>query len=294
MKPTRNKILVTLSLLVIAGALVFTTSCGPKKYKIDDTTVLPFKDKAELDKLLDLPILPEYTIEDYYTKKDFLNGDEQFVVCCKFLEEVPPAKIQEILAQVDSGKYERWYTFDLGKENNMRLFFYLDTTFTPDRKKPDFLGDRIHVDIEMRCREKDSWKGFEVVFRNDRSDNSVVNRDTLSKLLGVEFPPVTETKRSDEYIYFTFDTIPSEEFYQALKNAPHWSVTELDVFTCYDYDYDDGNYWITAHITKGEPDLDTHFEFSRYKSIESIGSGDVIDLMKRGMSSIRDKKSKSK
>ena len=28
----------------MAGAMVFTTSCGPKKHKIDDSTVLPFKD----------------------------------------------------------------------------------------------------------------------------------------------------------------------------------------------------------------------------------------------------------
>ena len=71
MKPTsQHNILLALGLLVIAGTLMFTTSCGPKKYKIDDSTVLPFKDKAELDKLLDLPILPEYTIEEYYTKTD--------------------------------------------------------------------------------------------------------------------------------------------------------------------------------------------------------------------------------
>ena len=66
MKPTQKRILTVLGLLVMIGALVFTTSCGPKKYKIDDSTVLPFKDKAELDSILDLPIMPEYTIEEYY------------------------------------------------------------------------------------------------------------------------------------------------------------------------------------------------------------------------------------
>ena len=88
MKSTsQHRFLLVLGLLFIAGTLMFTTSCGPKKYKIDDSTVLPFKDKAELDKLLDLPILPEYTIEEYYTKTDFIDGDERFIVCCKFLEE---------------------------------------------------------------------------------------------------------------------------------------------------------------------------------------------------------------
>ena len=48
MKPTQKRILTVLGLLVMTGALVFTTSCGPKKHKIDDSTVLPFKDKAEL------------------------------------------------------------------------------------------------------------------------------------------------------------------------------------------------------------------------------------------------------
>ena len=78
MKSTKKCILTVLGLLILAGAMVFTTSCGPKKHKIDDSTVLPFKDKAELDKLLDLPILPEYTIEEYYTKTDFVDGDERF------------------------------------------------------------------------------------------------------------------------------------------------------------------------------------------------------------------------
>ena len=289
MKPTQNRILIALGVLVIAGTLMCATSCGPKKYKIDDTTVLPFKDKAELDKLLDLPILPEYTIEEYYTTTDFINGDERFVVCCKFLEEVPPAKVQEIVDQVNSGQYERWYTFDLGRENNMRLFFELDTTLAADKKRPEILGDRIHAEIELRCREKDSWKGFEVVFRNDRSDNSVVDRDTLSKLLGVAFPPVTETERSDECIYFEFDSIPGEEFYQALEKAPHWSVHKAGEYTFYDYDYDDGKVWITADLIKGEPD----FSFSRYKSIGSGGAGEAIEMMKRGVSSLRDKKSKS-
>ncbi len=288
MKPiSQHRILLAFGLLIIAGSLVFTSSCGPKKHKIDNTTVLPFKDKAELDSLLDMPILPEYTIEEYYTKTDFINGDERFVVCCKFLEEVTPDEIKKIVAKVDSFYYSRWHTFDLGMENNMRLFFNLDTTLTADKKRPDILGDRIHVEIEMMCREQDSWKGFEVVFRNDRSDNSVVNRDTLSKLLGVAFPPLTETERSDESIYFEFDTIPTEEFYQALEKAPNWTVSHHGEHTFYDYDYDDGKYWITAYLIKGEPD----FTFSRYKSIES--GTNVIDLVKRGVSSYRDKKPES-
>ena len=94
MKPTKNRILTALGLLVIAGTLLFTTACGPEKHKIDESTVLPFKDKAELDSLLDFPILPEYTIEDYYTKTDFVDGDERFVVCCKFKEEVPPNPVK--------------------------------------------------------------------------------------------------------------------------------------------------------------------------------------------------------
>lgn len=288
MKPiSQHRILLAFGLLIVAGSLVFTSSCGPKKHKIDNTTVLPFKDKAELDSLLDMSILPEYTIEEYYTKTDFINGDEQFVVCCKFLKEVTPAEIKKIVAKVDSFYYSRWHTFDLGMENNMRLFFDLDTTLTADKKRPDILGDRIHVEIEMMCREQDSWKGFEVVFRNDRSDNSVVNRDTLSKLLGVAFPPLTETERSDESIYFEFDTIPTEEFYQALEKAPNWTVSHHGEHTFYDYDYDDGKYWITAYLIKGEPD----FTFSRYKSIES--GTNVIDLVKRGVSSYRDKKPES-
>lgn len=284
MKPiSQHRILLAFGLLIVAGSLVFTSSCGPKKHKIDNTTVLPFKDKAELDSLLDMSILPEYTIEEYYTKTDFINGDEQFVVCCKFLKEVTPAEIKKIVAKVDSFYYSRWHTFDLGMENNMRLFFDLDTTLTTDKKRPDILGDRIHVEIEMMCREQDSWKGFEVVFRNDRSDNSVVDRDTLSKLLGVPFPPLTETERSDESIYFEFDTIPSEEFYQALEKAPNWTVSHHGEHAFYDYDYDDGKYWITAYLVKGEPE----FTFSRYKSM-GLGTN-VIDLVKRGMSSNRDK-----
>ena len=291
MKPiSEHRILLALGLLFIAGTLVFTTSCGPKKYKIDDSTVLPFKDKAELDKLLDLPILPEYTIEEYYTMTDFVKGDERFIVCCKFLEEVTPAEVQKIVDQINSGQYERWYTFDLGHgESKMKLFFDLDTTLQSDKKRPDILGDRIHVEIEMPCSKNVSWKGFEVVFRNDRSDNSVVDRDTLSKLLGVPFPPLTETKRSDESIYFEFDTIPSEEFYQAIEKAPHWNVHKAGEHTLYDYDYDDGKVWITAYLAKGE----SNFTFSREKSIGSGGDGDVIDLVKRGVSSYRDKKSKS-
>lgn len=286
MKPIQNRILTLLGMLVIAGALVFTTSCGPEKHKIDDSTVLPFKDKAELDRLLNLPILPEYTIEEYYTKTDFVNGDERFVVCCKFVEEVPPTEIKKILAEVDSYKYGGWYTFDLGRENNMRLYFDLDTTLTADHKRPDILGDRLHVEIEMRCKDKDTWKGFEVVFRNDRADYSVVvNRDTLSKLLGVEFPPLTETGRSDESIYFEFDTVPSEEFYQELENAPNWNATHHTDYTFYDYDYDDGSVWIMAELLKGE----THFSFSRQKSMELSNNGNIIDILKNAFSNMKSK-----
>ena len=276
MKPTQKGILLALGLSLIVGALVFTTSCGPKMHKIDDSTVLPFKDKAELDSLLDFPILPEYTIEEYYTKTDFVNGDERFVVCCKFLEEVPPAEVQKIVAEVDKYLYKGWHTFDLGRENNMRLLFDLDTTLTADHKRPDILGDRIHVEIEMMCRENDSWKGFEVVFRNDRADYSiVVDRDTLSKVLGVEFPPLTEMNRSDEYIYYEFDTIPGEDFYQALEKAPNWSVSHTGNYTFYDYDYEDGNVWITADLIKGEP----NFSFHREKSVKSKSIGDYLRRM---------------
>ena len=98
MKPTLlKKILIALSLLFMAGAVVLTTSCGQEKHKIDDSTVLPFKDKAELDKLLDLPILPEYTIEEYYTTIDPIDGDERFVVCCKFLEECCKAPLAPLV-----------------------------------------------------------------------------------------------------------------------------------------------------------------------------------------------------
>ena len=285
MKPLQNKILIAFGLLVIAGALLFTTtSCGPKKHKIDDSTVLPFKDKAELDSLLDFPILPEYTIEEYYTKTDLIYGDEQFVVCCKFLEEVPPAEVQKIIAEVDKYLYSGWHTFDLGRENNMRLFFDLDTTFAANRKMPDILGDRIHVEIEMMCREKDSWKGFEVVFRNDRADYSiVVDRDTLSKVLGVDFPPLTETGRSDEDIYFQFDTIPGEAFYQALEKAPNWSVYHHGEVIFYDFDYDDGDYWITADLIKGGPD-EKSFTFTRHKSVGLSSAGNIIDMLKQALS----------
>ena len=269
MKPTQKRILTVLGLLVMTGALVFTTSCGPKKHKIDDSTVLPFKDKAELDSILDLPIMPEYTIEEYYTLTDFVDGDERFVVYCKFLKEVTPEEVQKIVAQVDKGQYERWYTFDLGQENNMRLFFNCDTTLAADKKRPDILGDKIHIESEIPCRENESWKGFKVVFRNDRADYSiVVDRDTLSKVLGVEFPPVTETDRIDETIFFEFDTIPSEEFYQALEKAPHWNVSLSGDNVFYDYDYDDGNVWTIADLVKG----DTHFSFQRTKSITLGGS----------------------
>ena len=287
MKSTQHPILVALGLLVIAGALLFATSCGPEKHKIDDSTVLPFKDKAELDSLLDFPILPEYTIEEYYTKTDFVNGDERFVVCCKFLEEVTSAEVQKIVAEVDSYKYPGWSTFDLGRENNMRLFFDLDTTMTADWKRPDILGERIHVEIEIPCRKNDSWKGFEVVFRNDRADYSVVvNRDTLSRVLGVELPPLTETSRSDEYIYYKFDTIPAEEFYQALEKAPNWRVSHHDDITFYDYDNDDGNVWITADLIKGEPE----FSFHREKSIGAGGGEGIFDMIKRYFSSFSEKK----
>ena len=282
MKPTQHRILIALGLLVIVGALFSTTSCGPKKQKIDDSTILPFKDKAELDSLLNLPILPEYTIDGYYTKTDLVDGDERFVVCCKFLEEVPPAKVQEILAQVDSSDYNGWHTFDLGKENNMRLFFNIDTTLAADRKRPDILGDKIHIDIEILSREKDSWKGFEVVFRNDRADYSVVyDRDTLSKLLGVEFPPLTERDRIDEMIFYEFDTIPGEAFYQALEKAPNWRVSPYDDITMYFYEYDDGDVYTTADLVKG----DTNFSFERRKSIGLNGVGNIIDMIKRAFSS---------
>ena len=171
MKAIQKRILIALGLLVIAGTMVFTTSCGPEKHKIDDSTVLPFKDKAELDKLLGLPILPEYTIEKYYTKTDFLYGDELFIVCCKFLEEVSPAEVQKIVAQVDEDQYPGWFT-DMGRKNNMRLFYHLDTTLTADQKRPEILGDSIHVSVEILCKENKSLKGFEVVFRNNRADYS--------------------------------------------------------------------------------------------------------------------------
>ena len=275
MKPTQQRILTVLGLLVIVGALaITTTSCGPKKYKIDDSTVLPFKDKAELDKLLDFPIMPEYTIEEYYTKTDFVYGDERFVVCCKFLEEVSPAEIQKIVAQVDDYQFKNWYTFDLGMKNNKTLFFDLDTTFAADQKRPDILGEKIHVSVKMKCREKDSWKGFEVEFRNNRADYSViVDRDTLSKVLGVEFPALTETDRIDESIYYEFDTIPGEEFYQALEKAPNWETSSVGEMTFYRYDYDDGKAWTTADLVKGE----THFSFSRHKSAEFGGLTDLMD-----------------
>lgn len=282
MKPVQHPFILALSLLLLAGTMLFSTACGPEKHKIDDTTVLPFKDKAELDNLLALPILPEYTIEEYYTKTDFVYGDERFIVCCKFLDEVTPEQVQKIVNQVNDYQYPRWHTFDLGIENNMRLFFDLDTTLADDRKRPQCLGDNIHVEIEMMCRDKDSWKEFEVVFRNDRADRSVVvDRDTLSSLLGVEFPPLTETSRSDEDIYYEFDTIPSQEFYQAIENAPNWRVSQHGEMTFYDYDYEDGKVWITADLVKGE----TSFSFHREKSIGPGSNGSVFDLIKRWFSS---------
>ena len=290
MKSIQKRILIAFGLLVIVGALVFTTSCGPKRHKIEANTVLPIKDKAELDSLLDFPILPEYTIEKYYTKTDFVDGDERFVVCCKFLEEVPSAKVQEIVAQVDDNQYPGWHTFDLGKENNMRLFFNLDTTLAADRKRPDILGDKIHVEIEMMCRKTDSWKGFEVVFRNDLADYSVVyDRDTLSKMLGVEFPPLTESSRIDQLIFYDFDTIPSEEFYQALEKAPHWTVSPYKGITMYFYDYDDGDVWTTADLVKG----DTNFSFERRKSLGIGKDASVFDYLKHWFSNFFDKKQNS-
>ncbi len=280
--------MTAIGLLLVAGALLFTTSCGPEKHKIDDTTVLPFKDKAELDRLLNMPILPDYTIEEYYNKTDFVYGDKQFVVCCKFLEEVTPDQVQKIVDQVNRYQYNRWHTFDLGKENNMRLFFDLDTTLTAGQKRPEILGDNICVEIEMMCRQSDSWKGFEVVFRNNRADYSVVvDRDTLSKVLGVEFPPLTEIKRLDEDIYYQFDTIPSEEFYQALEKSPNWNTAHIKGHTFYDYNYDDGKVWVTADLIKGETD----FTFSRHKSIPGPGDG-IVDRIMR-LFSFGDKKQES-
>ena len=288
MKLTQHRILIALGLLAIVGALVCITSCGPKKQKIDETTVLPFKDKAELDKLLGIPILPEYTIEEYYTKTDFITGDELFVVCCKFLEKVSPEEVQKIVAQVDSVYYHGWYTFDLGKKNNMHLFFDLDTTLT-DRKMPEPLGNNIHVSVELRARANDSWKGFDVLFRNNRADYSViVDRDTLTKVLGVEMPPLKETTRSDESIYFEFDTVPSEEFYQALEKAPHWQVSHRGDMTFYFFDYDDGEHWITVDLVKGE----TQLSFYRNESMKSQSASELIDKMKERMSPSRDKKDK--
>ena len=279
MKPstTPTRILTALGLLVIVGALAFTTvSCGkPKKHKVDDSTVLPFKDKAELDRLLDLPILPEYTIEEYYTPTDPVADDKRFVVCCKFLEEVSAADVQKIVNQVNNGQHPRWYTFDLGKENNMRLFFDLDTTLAAGQKRPDFLKDKVHVEIEMMCREGDTWKGFEVVFRNDRADYSVAyDRDTLSKMLGVEIPPLTEKERIDETMFYEFDTVPGEDFYQALEKAPNWTVSHPGDKTLYDYDYDDGEVSITANLFKGETD----FTFTRQKTLQ-YDLGKMMDRM---------------
>jgi len=259
-------------MLLIAGALLGTSSCGPKKQKIDDTTVMPIKDKAELDMLLDLPILPDYSIEGYYTRTDLVNGDKRFILCCKFLEKVSPDQVQKIVALVDSGQYPRWFKFDMGKKNDMHLFYDLDTTLTADRKMPDFLGKNVHISIVLPCRENDSWKEFEVEFRNNRADYSIiVDRDTLTKVLGVEMPPLKETTRSDESIYFEFDTVPSEAFYQALEKAPHWSVSRHGDMTFYSYNYDDGNYWITADLVKGE----TQLSFYREKSINGID--DVVE-----------------
>ena len=291
MKPAKMRIQLALGLLVIAGALLFATSCVPEKHKIDDSTVLPFKDKAELDSLLDFPILPEYTIEEYYTKTDLVHGDERFVVCCKFNEEVPPTEVKKILNEVDNNPYYRWYTFDLGRKNNMRLFFDLDTTLAADRKRPDILGDSIHVSVEILCKENKPLKGFEVVFRNNRADYSVVvDRDTLSKVLGVEFPPLTETKRIDETIYYRFDTIPDKAFYQALEKASNWSVSRdvtEDGPTFYDYDYNDEDVWISAHCIEG----DTEFQFTRMESLIPEHARGIIDLLRR-LSSPRDKKAK--
>ena len=279
MKPstTPTRILTALGLLVIVGALAFTTvSCGkPKKHKVDDSTVLPFKDKAELDRFLDLPDLPEYTIEEYYTPTDLVAEDKRFVVCCKFLEVVSAADVQKIVNQVNNGRHPRWSTFNLGKENNMRLFFDLDTTLAAGQKRPDFLKDKVHVEVEMMCRKGDTWKGFEVVFRNDRADYSVAyDRDTLSKMLGVEFPPLTEEERIDETIFYEFDTVPGEDFYQALEKAPNWTVSHHGDRTLYVYDYDDGEVSITANLFKGETD----FTFTRQKTLQ-YDLGKMMDRM---------------
>lgn len=277
MKPTiQKRILIACSLLVMAGALLFTTSCGPGKHKIDDSTVLPFKDKAELDKLLNLPILPEYTIEEYYTKTDFIYKDERFIVCCKFQHEIPPAEVKKIMAQVNNSENERWYTY---MDEEERLCYFLDTTLTASQKRPDILGDNIIVEIEIPYNEKESLRGFEIVFRNNRADfNAVVDRDTLSKILGVEFPPLTETSRVDEDIYYEFDTIPSEEFYQALEKAPNWTVNhypEDDESATYMYEYDDGNTWTQAYLFKGR----THFSFYRTNSFKRLTDNGLVELM---------------
>ena len=167
----------------------------------------------------------------------------------------------------------------------MRLFFDLDTTLT-DRKMPDPLDNNIHVSVELRARKNDSWKEFNVVFRNNRADYSViVDRDTLTKVLGVEMPPLKETTRSDESIYFEFDTVPGEEFYQALEKAPHWKVSHRGDLTFYYFDYDDGNYWTTVDLVKGE----TQLSFYRAKSMNS--AEDFIDEMKQR---VNDKKEKNK
>ena len=299
MKPTQHRFLIAFGLLAIAGALLFTTACGPEKHKIDESTVLPFKDKSELDSMLNLPILPEYTIEEYYTKTDFIKGDERFVVCCKFLKEVTPAEVQKIVEQVNHYYYyPGWHTFDMGNPNRLKLFFNLDTTLAADKKRPDILGDRIHVEIEIPCTKKDSWKGFEIVFRNDLADYSVVvNRDTLTKLLGVEFPELTETNRIDETIFFEFDKIPSEKFYQDLEKAPHWSVNKIEGWTFYDYDYDDGNVWISAHLTRGEANIATRFTFDRRKSLginrdDGFGGGGIVGEVKDRLKKLREMKSK--
>ena len=66
----------------------------------------------------------------------------------------------------------------------MGIFFNHDTTLAAGQKRPDILGDKIHIESQIPCRENESWKGFKVVFRNNRTDYSaVVDSDTLENTL---------------------------------------------------------------------------------------------------------------
>ena len=105
----------------------------------------------------------------------------------------------------------------------------------------------------------------------------------------MQFPPLTEKERIDERIYFEFDTIPSEEFYQALEKAPHWDVYNRGDMTFYNYDYDDGKVWTNVDIIKGKPDV----TFWREKSIKAEDTGGVFDEINQRLSNFRDKKLKS-